>query len=488
MSVLPRMPHSRDAERAILGSIILGSDRPGLEEGDFYFPFHQMLYRILRCRKEAGKPTSDLVLLAEELSSTELDQAGGVEYFAGLLDGLPRVCNASYYAEIVKIKAILRKKIALCELMGERLRAANGDAADVLRDVAALSSSLRDEVEQKRILGFKTGMDLASIPNLEITWIAKGLVAKGAITELGAKVKTGKTTLIMEMIQAVLNGRTFLDLPTVKTPVVYLSEQPAVSFRKAAERANLLGREDFVFLLFCETQGLDWPQVCRAAISECKKVGASLLVVDTLSQFAGLTGDRENNSGDALEAMRPLQQAVTDDIGVVVIRHERKSGGDVGDSGRGSSAFAGVVDIVLSLRKQEGTSAKNRRLLQSVSRFSETPSGLLIELSTSEYLAIGERHETALKDAHDTTLRISPKTEAQAATLEELVRVADLSRATVARAIDKLIREHQLYRVGHGKRGDPFRYFRPENCFSSTSHIGESSGQKLESPSIGGHQ
>jgi hypothetical protein len=98
-----------------------------------------------------------------------------------------------------------------------------------------------------------------------------------------------------------------------------------------------------------DTGGRSWPEIVAAAVDECKRVAASLLVIDTLAQFAGLTGDRENNSGDALEAMAPLQMAAAEGIGVIVIRYERKSGGDR-DSGRGSSAFAGVVDIVLSLR------------------------------------------------------------------------------------------------------------------------------------------
>jgi hypothetical protein len=66
-------------------------------------------------------------------------------------------------------------------------------------------------------------------------------VAKGAITELGAKVKAGKTTFVMELAGATLDGGSFLDQPTFKTCVVYLTEQPVVSFRKAMERAKLLG-------------------------------------------------------------------------------------------------------------------------------------------------------------------------------------------------------------------------------------------------------
>jgi RecA-family ATPase len=305
-------------------------------------------------------------------------------------------------------------------------------------------------------------------------------VARGSITELGAKVKTGKTTLVLEMVRAILDGARFLDQPTFKTPVVYLTEQPPVSFRKAMERASLLGREDFVRLLYSDTRGLAWPEIGSAAVTECKRVGAALLVVDTLSQFAGLTGDRENNSGDALEAMLPLQQAAGEGIGVVLVRHERKSGGDVGDSGRGSSAFAGAVDVVLSLRKPEGNSGKNRRVLQSLSRFSETPNDLVIELTDAGYIALGERRETTLKDAKDTIFRSAPQVEIEAADLQALTLAADLKRQTAQRAIEELVRDGMLSRIGKGKRGDPFRYFIPENRFCPTSHIEGAEKQKQQ--------
>jgi hypothetical protein len=432
------------------------------------------------------------VLLSQLLTPQEIEQIGGIPYLASLLDGLPRVSNLAHYAEIIKTKAAVRHRIAVCTLIIEKLAAANGDAADVLREVPTLSAPLREEVGQKRILGFRTGLDLASATEQEILWIARGLVAQGAITELGAKVKAGKTTLVMDMVRAILEGSRFLDQPTFKSSIVYLTEQPLVSFRKAMERANLLGRDDFVVLLFSETRGMAWPQVGLAAVTECKRVGAALLVVDTLSQFAGLTGDRENNSGDALEAMQPLQQAAAQGIGVVMVRHERKSGGDVGDSGRGSSAFAGAVDIVLSLRKPEGNSAKNRRLLQSLSRFSETPNDLLIELTESGYVAIGQRRETALKDAKDAIFRVAPQTAADAADLQALVilsaqplieeagqkRIAPgLTRTTAQRAIDELVQDGQLIRIGTGKKGDPFRWFIPEIPFCPTSNVRGQIGQ-----------
>jgi hypothetical protein len=393
---------------------------------------------------------------------------------------LPKASNLAHYAEIIKTKSVVRQRLYLAESICERLAGVNGNALEVLREVSALSAPLREEVAQKRIWGFKTGLELAAESEQAIAWIVRSFIARGAITALGAKVKAGKTTLVAAMVRAVLDGSRFLDQPTLKTPVVYLTEQPAVSFRQAMKRADLLGREDFVVLPHSEIKGLKWPEVAAAATAECKRIGAALLVVDTLPQFAGLVGDSENNSGDALAAMQPIQQTADAGIGVVLIRHERKSGGDVGDSGRGSSAFAGAVDIVLSLRKPEGNSPKTRRLLQSLSRFTETPSDLLIDLTEAGYVALGEPHDAAIKDAKDTILAIAPKTEPEAMDLTEISKNADVSRRTAQRAIDELRGEGMLSRIGAGKKGKPFRYFLPEIPLCATSNIGEQESRNQE--------
>ena len=471
----PPLPHDLEAERAFLGGILLGpatQETELLSWTDFFLPVHQLIYRHMLSLRQQGKPMNDIVLLYNSIGSAEqLEAAGGAAYINKLPDGLPKSSNLAHYAGIIKTKSAMRQHLYLLGSLQEKLFAANGNGAEVLREIAILSAPLREEVAQKRILGFKTGVELAAASDQVIAWIAKGYAARGAITELGAKVKAGKTTLVLAMVRAAVDGANFLGHATLKTPVVYLTEQPGVSFRQAMERADLLGRHDFTVLPYYDTRGLEWPQVASAAVKECKRIGASLLVVDTLSQFAGLTGDKENNAGDALEAIRPLQEAASEGIGVLAIRHERKSGGDVGDSGRGSSAFAGAVDIVVSLRRPEGNASRNRRLLQSLSRFHETPAELLIELQDEGYVALGEPGETAVKDAKDILFAAAPDTETEALNITELIGDAKVSRRSAQRAVDLLIQEGILSRIGKGKRGDPFRYFLPENRFCATPNI-----------------
>jgi DnaB-like helicase N terminal domain/AAA domain len=475
------LPHSLEAERAILGAILLGGTHTDeaishLQPSDFFLPHHRVLFRHMSLLRERGKPTNDIVLLYDSLAAmNELDASGGIAYVSQIPDGLPRVDNVEHYVDIVRGKAQLRQRAYAAEMILGMALSANGSASEVLRDIGNLSAQLREEVGQKRILNFRSGAEIALVTDEGIDWIVPGFLAKGAITELGAKVKTGKTTLIMSLVRAVADGSSFLGKTTLKTPTVYLTEQPVVSFRHAMQRADLLGRDDFHVLLHSDLRGMPWPGVAAAAASECKRVGAALLVVDTLPQFAGFRGDSENNSGDALTAMQPLQQAAADGIGTILIRHERKSGGDIGDSGRGSSAFAGAVDIVLSLRRPEGNSKKTLRVLQALSRFSETPPELLVELTENGYISLGEPQEAAVKGAKDSITAIASKSEVEALELKELTESAKVPRATAQRAVKELAEERILSRVGEGKRGSPFRYFLTENRFGPTSDVG---GQK----------
>jgi len=263
------------------------------------------------------------------------------------------------------------------------------------------------------------------------------------------------------MAAAVLDGSLFLGQQTSQTNVVYLTEQHLVSFRAAMERANLLGRSDFHVLNWTDTIGVKWKSIVQAAVTECKRQNAKLLIVDTLPQFAGLVGDKENNSGDALEAMRPLQEAAKLGIAIVIARHERKSGGSAADSGRGSSAFAGIADIILSIRRQGENQPRNIRLIQKESRF-DGPDELLVELTDEGYRALGAPGEVARQRAADDLLSAIPQSRKEAMTIEDLAASTGKKRAYLQRFLDHLEANRKILKRGRGRKGSPFRYFQNE--------------------------
>ena len=143
-----------------------------------------------------------------------------------------------------------------------------------------------------------------------------------------------------------------------------------------------------------------------------------MLVVDTLSPFAGIHGDGENQAGEDA-ASAPLIRAAAAGLAVVSVRHERKAGGDVGDSGRGSSAFGGAADTLITIRRGDGKSAKTVRIISAISRFDGVPEELVVELTELGYLSRGTETDVAVVDAAAAMLELMPS-DPPGLTLDEL--------------------------------------------------------------------
>ena len=466
----------------MLGAILLDNHMlntavENLKREDFFLDQHRRTFQQMIVMGETQQAI-DLVTLTDELHRKgELEAAGGAAYLAQLVDGVPKVSNVEHYARIVKEKALLRGLIHSTDVIQQR--AFDGESIEELLAYAAIA--FNGKVRNESSLIFRTAAQIAQETPSDVDWIAAPWVAAGSITEIAGKVKAaGKTTWVTHLAAAVLDGTKFMSLPTYKTAVVYLTEQPPASFRVALERAHLLNREDLSVLYWKDTLGKPWGAVASSAISECKARGAKLLIVDTIGQFAGIEGDSENAAGHALEAMRPLQQAAAEGIAVIAVRHERKSGGEVGDSGRGSSAFAGAVDVVLSIRRPDGKHRKTLRTIRSLSRFGETPDELVIDFTETGYLALGNSSDVALEEAETTILGnlelirlnigVKFETNEYPADLKTLLEGTTVTRATGYRAIKALVASGRVGMRGTGKRGDAFRYFLPEKDSSQTSN------------------
>src|SRR5262249_33463310 len=147
-----------------------------------------------------------------------------------------------------------------------------------------------------------------------------------------------------------------------------------------------------------------------------------------LPQFARIAGDAENSAGDALAVMYPLQiVAAMEGLAVVVARHERKAGGDVGDSARGSSAFAGAVDAILSIRRPKGNQPLTFRTIRTFSRDSGE-SELTIELTPTGYVSRGVGHAVAAHGAKAAILSAAPTKGTRAMTVKKTARSGRVGR------------------------------------------------------------
>ena len=117
-------PHSIEAERSVLGGLMLDSqawDRIStlISENDFYRSEHRPIFRAMQWLVGQNKPL-DIVTLAETLElHGELELVGGLAYLTDLATGTPSASNVAAYAEIVQERATVRKLISVAHDIAE---------------------------------------------------------------------------------------------------------------------------------------------------------------------------------------------------------------------------------------------------------------------------------------------------------------------------------------------------------------------------------
>jgi len=106
-------PHNVDAEKAVLGSMIIEREalealRSRLRVEDFYFERHQIIFRAILWLVDRGDPV-DFITLSNRLEQEgTLAKAGGVAALTDLGMVLPTAAHAEHYADIVKDLALRR--------------------------------------------------------------------------------------------------------------------------------------------------------------------------------------------------------------------------------------------------------------------------------------------------------------------------------------------------------------------------------------------
>ena len=111
-----RLPSSEDAERALLGALILDAERipevaEFVREDDFYVRRHQQIFAALVSLSETNSPV-DFVSLGETLKGAgAFHEVGGAEYLIELAGAVTSAAHAYYHGNLVADTATLRRLI-----------------------------------------------------------------------------------------------------------------------------------------------------------------------------------------------------------------------------------------------------------------------------------------------------------------------------------------------------------------------------------------
>lgn len=357
-SVVERsLPHNLEAERAVLGAIMLQNDAyelvsPILSGRDFYREAHRRIYEAIDRILEWKDGCADLVTLKEELGKRgELEEVGGPVYISALFDGVPRGSNVEHYARIVREKAQLRALVfsankilstayAAEEAPAAILAMADREMVDLLsghgssRTVSLKDSgrALLDDLEYRvqhrgELIGVDTGFP--SINDITSGWQA------GDMTVIAARPSIGKTTFVVN---------TAIAAARAGTRVAFFSLEMRRKQLEYRMLAGLSGVPLSRILSGC-LMALDWEPLTAAVgamsefpfhindqaamtigqiRSECRRLrheegDLGLVIIDYVQLMSGMLEDKRANRNDQVTDTSRRIKLLADEMTVSIL-------------------------------------------------------------------------------------------------------------------------------------------------------------------------
>jgi hypothetical protein len=259
----------------------------------------------------------------------------------------------------LEVREKLRGVAASVEVV---LPAVGKDVSDHLHNGLGLGDLVLFEVPRP-VPGAERGDDLvwhsgAAMPAVApVEWIAYPFaIVGGSGTHFIGRPKVAKTTYLMALCEAVISGSEFLGRPTVRMPVVYLSEQAAVTFHRQFH-PGLLGNPGFHYALKPENPGWGWGDFVRLGVQKCEQVGSRLLIFDTVGKFARFSAESEYSASQVRNTLDALDLAKGKGISTILAMHTNQKGADtetiVGTTS-GSHAWDAEADLLLKVTRKRG--------------------------------------------------------------------------------------------------------------------------------------
>lgn len=287
-------------------------------------------------------------------------------------------------------------------------------------------------------------------------WLWTGWAARGHFTLLNGFWKSGKSTLLSHVFRCTEDGGDIAG-QIVPCRVLVLAEESRQIWNGRVEQVGIGDNVHFLCRpLKGRTSMLQW----SAMLDEAGRYPADLIIIDTLSYFWPV--ESENDAAMVQGALIPLQHLAERGKAVIACHHPKKSSdGGAGQSARGSGALSGAADILAEFKLFDPARHDDpRRKLRGLSRFEETSSDVVIELTEGGYRTIGNAQESNRQTKIAAVRAILAKS-ADPLTADEVQKrwpEPKPSLPTVNRTLSDGFANQEWDRSGSGTRGAPYRY------------------------------
>ncbi|MGV6853165.1 MAG: replicative DNA helicase, partial [bacterium] len=358
-------PHAIDAERAVLGGLMIDpaawdkiADQVVSE--DFYRKDHRHVFEAIADLNERDQPSDALTVIEWFQSHDELDSIGGLAFVTGLSNEVSSAANIKAYAGIIKEKSALRQLIDVGTTITDSAFEPKGREAKELIEQAEMGVFRIAEQSSRGKGGFRSVKKAlaGAVERLHelyetdetITGITSGFtdfdkmtagLQKGDLIIVAGRPSMGKTTLAMNMAETA----------AIKAKVgVAVFSMEMGDEQLAVRLISSLGRINQGNLRTGNLHDDEWPRVTSAVsmLSEteiyidetpalspsdlrsrarrlARETNLGLIVVDYL-QLMQLPGSTENRAQEISEISRSLKALARElDVPVIALSQLNRS-------------------------------------------------------------------------------------------------------------------------------------------------------------------
>jgi replicative DNA helicase len=215
------IPHSRDAEEAVIGAILINPDAyydvaQFLRGEDFYIHRHRFIWEAINRLHEAHTPV-DFLTLTEELDRIgQLAEIGGPAYLTGLINQVPTSLHAVAYAHIIEQTAVRRRMLEAANQVarlayqeGTTLEAAIDESEKAIfsvsdrllaHDFKPFSQVLGELYDQVELRSQHAGLFGVPTGFVDLDRILQGLQPSDLVIAAG-RPGMGKTSLLLSIVK-----------------------------------------------------------------------------------------------------------------------------------------------------------------------------------------------------------------------------------------------------------------------------------------------
>lgn len=151
-------PASEEAERGVLGAVLLDPDRVmdlcldrHVHPDWFYIPAHRLIFESMLKLAAAQRPVDSLHVPEAMRDAGTFDQVGGMTAIERIMDSTPTPAHAEYYLDIIADKYMLRRLIACAREIEAGAYEGEGTAESLRSEAEFMFASILERSSRERI-------------------------------------------------------------------------------------------------------------------------------------------------------------------------------------------------------------------------------------------------------------------------------------------------------------------------------------------------